>query len=92
MGEGLFNVDGIVGTGRHAFLGKDGWTELPNAAEAQIERHDVAMLYNAVMENNIIPLVGDSGELYYYADEMNNIDGLCERAMARMMATAKIAA
>lgn len=92
MGEGLFNVDGIVGTGRHAFLGKDGWTELANAAEAQIERHDVAMLYNAVMENNIIPLVGDSGELYYYADEMNNIDGLCERAMARMMATAKIAA
>ena len=91
-GEGLFNVDGIVGTGRHAFLSDNGWTELSEANEAQIERHDIAMLYNAVMENNVLPLVGESGKVHYYADEMNNLDGLSERAMARLIATAKIAA
>lgn len=92
-GEGLFNVDGIVGTGRHAFLSKtSGWTELSDAKEAEIVNHDVAMLYNAVMENHILPIVGDSGEIYYYADEMNNIEGLSERAMLRMMIAEKIAA
>jgi hypothetical protein len=92
-GEGLFNFDGIVGTGRHAFLSKEtGWTELSDAKEADIVNHDVAMLYNVVMESHILPLVGDSGEVHYYADEMNNIDGLSERAMLRMMAAEKLAA
>lgn len=91
-GEGLFNVDGIVGTGRHAFLGQNGWNELSDTKEAEMVSHDVAMLYNAVMENHIIPIVGDSGEVYYYADEMNNIEGLSERALLRMMAAEKMAA
>ncbi len=92
VGESLFEVDGIVATGRHAYLSKDGWTELSDSQYADVVSQDVAMLYNMVMENHVIPVMGDSGEIHYYADELNNLGGVSEKAMAKLTSKQLIAA
>lgn len=86
VGESLFNVDGIVATGRHSFLSKAGWTELSDCPYAEAVSEDVEMLYNMVMENHVIPLMGDSGQVHYYADELNNLGGISEQAMDKINA------
>lgn len=84
IGDSLYEVDGIVATGRHAYLSREGWTELSASAYAAPVNADVAMLYNLVMEHHVVPMVGDSGNVHYYADELNNLGGICEKAMVML--------
>ncbi len=92
IGDSLYEVDGIVATGRHAYLSREGWIELSDSIYANSVAQDVSMLYNVLMENHVIPMVGASDTVHYYADELNNLGGVAEKAMIMIDGGLRIAA
>jgi hypothetical protein len=86
---GLFEYDGVVGTGRHPlFTQETGWVEMGDFKKATpVKNPDVRQVYNLLMENNVIPVSGDSGEIYYYADDLNNLHNSAEKGRLKLSAS-----
>ena len=77
---GLFEHDGIFATGRHPLYLNGKWVEMgDNTLATPIEGTQGTIVYNLLTEDHVIPLVGDSGEIYAYADDLNNIHDTAEK-------------
>lgn len=84
---GLYEHDGVVGTGRHPLHAKGQWIELAELDQAApVDASDVKMVYNFLMENHILPVVGDSGTVYEYADDLNNLNNTAEAGRLKLAA------
>jgi hypothetical protein len=84
---GLFEYDGVVGTGRHPlFTQETGWVEMGDFKKATpVKNPDVRQVYNLLMENHVIPVIGDSGNIHLYTDDLHNIHNSAEKGRIKIM-------
>jgi hypothetical protein len=92
-GAGLFEIDGIIATGRHPFYLGNQWTELSESSHSQkVQDENVKTVYNLLTENHVVPVVGQSGELYHTADDLNNWNNSAEIGRLKLFLNTQIAA
>jgi hypothetical protein len=80
-GGGLFEHDGVVATGRHPLYLNGQWKEMGEHHNLvnPIEGTQDTLVYNLLTEDHVIPIVGNSGTIYAYADELNNIHDTAQK-------------
>lgn len=77
---GLFEHDGVYATGRHPLYLDGAWIEMgDNKYATPLEGTRETIVYNLLTEDHVIPVVGNSGELYAYSDDLNNIHDTAEK-------------
>ena len=90
----MTEFDGIGGTAIHPIYINNQWIDLGNVPGARhLSGDGVASVYNLITENNIIPVIGSSGNLYLMGDDLHNYGDVSERGRLKLsMLSAKLQA
>lgn len=84
--NGCMEYDGIYVTGFHVVMDGDKWIPSYESTKSNpcLPPDNQEQAYNLVTEKRIIPVMGNHG-LHYFADELNNRDGICEKSLLEHM-------
>ena len=83
--KALYTYKGVVGTGHHVVLEGDAWLDIAACEGSEmISNPDMVAVYNLRMENAIIPVINETGELLLFTDTFNNGAGESEMGLKRI--------
>ena len=81
---GLFEYDGIQATGRHPLYMRGEWVEMgDNLYAMPIDGSQETIVYNLLTTSHIIPIVGSSGVIHAFADDLNNLHNVSDKEIHR---------